>query len=170
MVEVDRQFDAWLIAVRAENVHLHDVPAQRQEAERRRIRAAVARERGQRPRHGSSPRAALEGRLGGGNANWTPAELATLAELTKDAPVTLETQDAIAAQLGTNRTGIAVYRRWLRITPKVDRSENSRVENPAHPRKPKAGASGGWASGGATDAKTKVCLPSTPACNIAAAG
>ena len=127
-------------------------------------------ERGQRPRHGSSPRAALEGRLGGGNANWTPAELATLAELTKDAPVTLETQDTIAAQLGTNRTGIAVYRHWLRITPKADRSGNPRVENPAHPRKPKAGASGGWASGGATDAKTKVCLPSTPACNISAAG
>jgi hypothetical protein len=122
------------------------------------------------PSHGSSPRAALEGRPVGGNANWTPAELATLAELTKDAPITLETQDAIAAQLGTNRTGIAVYRHWLRITPKADRSGNSRAENPAHPRKPKAGASGGWASGGATDAKTKVCLLSNPACNISAAG
>jgi hypothetical protein len=140
--EVGRRFDERLI------VHPDTAPARRQGAGRRQIRADVARERGRRPSRGRSPKVALAGRLAGGR--WGPAELAKLAELTAGRTDVAERQDTIAAQLGTGRTGIAVYRQYLGMSH-VERNE--RVENPAH--------RGGWASAAATDATTKVRLPSS---------
>ena len=134
--EMGRRFDERLI------VHPDIAPAQRRDSERRQIRVDVARERSQQPSRGRSPR--------GRSRRWGPAELAQLAELTAGRTDIAERQDTIAAQLGTGRTGIAVYRQYLGMSH-VERNE--RVENPAH--------RGGWASAAATDATTKVRLPSS---------